>query len=376
MDDPLQASLFQSENLTPRFTVSEFIEVANQTLDYAFPSVEIEGEVMSFKTSKNRWVFFDLKDENSTVNCFMTVFQLQIPLEDGMKVVIKGQPHLTKAGRFSITVQKIMPQGEGSIKKAFDLLKAKLEKEGLFDPARKRGIPEDLKTIGVISSTTAAGYSDFCKILNERWGGLKLKVANCGVQGLSASEEIIRAIDFFNEEKTVDIIAILRGGGSKDNLAVFNDETLARKIAASRIPVITGIGHEVDESLADLVADVRASTPTNAAEMLSRDKHAEAARLKDNIVSLSRFLTHYLETLKDANRSSIISVNRTIEARIESAKNELASAKKHLSALNPETVLKQGYSILSGDISPGSTIEITTYQKLIKAKVEEIHDRT
>ncbi len=376
MNDPLQTSLFQSESTTPRFTVSEFIEIANQTLDYAFPFVEIEGEVMSFKTSKNRWVFFDLKDETSTVNCFMTIFQLQIPLEEGTKVVIKGQPHLTKAGRFSITVQKILPQGEGSIKKAFDLLKTKLSKEGLFDISRKREVPADLKTIGVISSTTAAGYADFCKILNERWGGLKLKVANCGVQGLSASEEIIRAIDYFNEQENVDIIAIIRGGGSKDDLAVFNDETLARKIAASRITVITGIGHEIDESLADLAADIRASTPTNAAEMLSKDKHAEAIRLKDNIVSLSRYLTHYLETLKDTNRSSLTSVNRAIEARIESAKNELESAKKHLSALNPETVLKQGYSILSGDLSPGNTIEITTYKKLIKAKVETIHDRT
>ena len=125
-------------DLAPRFSVSEFIEVANQTLDYAFPAVEIEGEVSGFKISKDRWVFFNLKDKESTVGCFMPIYQLHIPLEDGMKVVVGGTPKLAKFGKFSITVKKIMPVGEGSIKKAFELLKEKLTKEGLFDLAKKR----------------------------------------------------------------------------------------------------------------------------------------------------------------------------------------------------------------------------------------------
>ena len=121
---------------TPHFTVSEFIEITNQTLDYAFPAVELEGEVASFKTSKGKWGFFDLKDEQGTISCFIPLFNLRIPLEDGMKLVVFGRPKLTDFGRFSFTVQKIMPVGSGNIKKAFDLLKEKLEKEGLFDPAR------------------------------------------------------------------------------------------------------------------------------------------------------------------------------------------------------------------------------------------------
>lgn len=361
--------------MTPHFTVSEFIEIINQTLDYAFPAVELEGEVASFKTSKGKWGFFDLKDEQGTISCFIPLFNLRIPLEDGMKLVVFGRPKLTDFGRFSFTVQKIMPVGSGNIKKAFDLLKEKLEKEGLFDPARKRPIPENLKTIGVISSTTAAGYIDFCKILGSRWGGLTLKVANCGVQGLSATNEIIKAIEYFNEQEPVDIIAIVRGGGSKDDLAIFNDEEMARKVAASHIPIITGIGHEIDTSLADLAADIRAATPTNAAELLTRDKTAEHKRIRESLQGVAKYLSHYLDTLKSTNSASLASVNSAIRARIESAQKDLQNTQKILNSLNPETVLKQGYAILTGNAYPGNVVKITTYQKIIEAKVKNVQPR-
>ncbi len=360
---------------TPRFTVSQFIEVLNQTLDYAFPIIEVEGEISNFKTSKGKWGFFDLKDEQGTINCFIPLFSLRVPLEDGMQVVIKGHPKLTDFGRFSFTVQQIMPRGEGSIKKAFDLLKAKLAKEGLFSPEKKRPLPDHLETIGVISSTGAAGYADFCKILNARWGGLHLRVANCGVQGLSAADEIIKALEYFNEQEPVDIIVLIRGGGSKDDLAVFNDELLTRKIAASRIPVLTGIGHEVDESLADLAADLRASTPSNAAEMLTKDKRAEVSRIHDNLQSLTKYLGHYLDTAKDTQKSQLTSVKTLIEARVENAQNELQNTKKLLESLNPENVLRQGYSIVTGDFSPGNIVKITTHQQIINAEVIDVHNR-
>ena len=372
----MNEDLFSPESTIPHFTVSQFIDVINQTLDYAFPLVEIEGEVANFKISKDRWVFFDLKDpDGGIVPCFMTIFQLRIPLEDGMKVVISGHPKIAKFGKFSVTINQIKPIGEGSIKKAFELLKARLEKEGLFDPAKKRPMPDNIKKIGVIASINSAGYADFCKILNERWGGLTLEVANTGVQGLGAADEIIRALNHFNESSDVDIIVIIRGGGSKDDLAVFNDELLTRRIASSRIPTLTGIGHEIDESLADLASDLRASTPTNAAEMLSRDKRAEKDRIRDNLASLSKYLIHYIDTQKDTNIASLTSVKHIIEARIDSAKKELESSRAILESLNPENILKQGYSIVTGKISPGSTIDITTHKKLIKAKVEQIHDR-
>ena len=360
---------------TPRFTVSQFIEVLNQTLDYAFPIIEVEGEISNFKTSKGKWGFFDLKDEQGTINCFIPLFSLRVPLEDGMQVVVKGHPKLTDFGRFSFTVQQIMPRGEGSIKKAFDLLKAKLAKEGLFSPEKKRPLPDHLETIGVISSTGAAGYADFCKILNARWGGLHLRVANCGVQGLSAADEMIKALEYFNEQEPVDIIVLIRGGGSKDDLAVFNDELLTRKIAASRIPVLTGIGHEVDESLADLAADLRASTPSNAAEMLTKDKRAEVSRIHDNLQSLTKYLGHYLDTTKDTQKSQLTSVKTLIEARVENAQNELQNTRKLLESLNPENVLRQGYSIVTGNFSPGNVVKITTHQQIINAEVIDVHNR-
>ena len=149
------------------FTPTEFIAVVNQTLEYAYSSVTIVGEVASFKVNQNKWVFFDVKDEESSVNCFMTLFQLRQPLEDGMKVIVRGVPKLTKWGKFSFTVTAVQPVGEGSLKKAFELLKKKLANEGLFDDEKKRVLPKYISRLGVISSTQAAGYADFIKILNQ-----------------------------------------------------------------------------------------------------------------------------------------------------------------------------------------------------------------
>ena len=261
------------------FTPTEFISVVNQTLEYAYSPVVVTGEVASFKVNQGKWVFFDLKNEESSVSCFMTLWSLRQPLEDGMKVMVRAVPKLTKWGEFSLTVSAVQPVGEGSLKKAYELLKKKLTAEGLFDPAKKRLLPEDLTRIGVISSIQAAGYADFIKIINARWGGMKVQVAHTQVQGLDAPDQIIRALKYFNERAEVQAIAILRGGGSADDLSCFNDEQLVREIASSRIPVITGIGHEVDESLCDLAADVRASTPSNAAEILTRDKMEELSKV-------------------------------------------------------------------------------------------------
>lgn len=365
-----------SDKKTPRFSVSDFLAVLNQTLDYAFGTIEIEGEVANFKVNKGKWVFFDLKDKESTVPVFMTIFQIRTTIRDGMKVVVSGSPRVTGAGRFSFTGASVRPIGEGSIKKSFELLKTKLEKQGLFDVAKKRPIPKDFQKLGVISSVSAAGYADFIKILNARWGGLDVWVANCGVQGASAADEIMRAIDFFNEQGEVEIIAIVRGGGSADDLAVFNDEPLVRKIAASKIPIITGIGHEVDESLADLAADVRASTPTNAAEMLTKDKEAELWRMNDSLVALGKYLDNYLSTVVSSNKNKLGNAKREIILRIERAEGELAKDKKILESLNPEKVLKQGYAIVSGKISPGSVVKITTFDNLISAEVKDVRKRT
>ena len=360
---------------SPTFTVSQFIAVCNDTLDYAYNNTIIEGEVSSFKVNQGKWVFFDLKDEESSLGCFLPLFQLRVPLEDGMKVKVQGIPKVTKWGKFSFTVKQIMPVGEGSIKKAFELLKAKLEKEGLFDPLKKRDIPDNLTKIGVISSTQAAGYADFIKIINERWGGLNIQVAHTGVQGMAAAEQIIRALKYFNEQAEVETIAIIRGGGSADDLAVFNDEALVRAIAASRIPVITGIGHEVDQSLSDLAADVEASTPSNVAQMLTRDRHAEIRNLKDTISRTKSQIISQLNFAANKTSSLIADAKRQVLSQLTTELSRLEHTQKVLDHLNPEKVLAQGYAIVAGNLQPNAEITITTAEQLIKATVKEVAER-
>ncbi len=357
------------------FSPTEFISVVNQTLEYAYSSVMVTGEVASFKVNQGKWVFFDLKDEESSISCFMTLWSMRQPLEDGMKVMVRAVPKLTKWGKFSLTVSAVQPVGEGSLKKAYELLKKKLTTEGLFDPTKKRALPDNLTKIGVISSTQAAGYADFIKIINARWGGLKIQVAHTQVQGLDAPDQIMRALEYFNERAEVDVIAILRGGGSADDLSCFNDEKLVRAIASSRIPIITGIGHEVDESLADLASDVRASTPSNAAEMLTRDKVEVLNKLEKDIDRIKMAFLQEIERVLSSNKEKLSQVYQRIQVEYDKVSDLLRQKMRLIEALNPEKVLSQGYAILNGKISPGNVVKITTINQEIEAVIKSIKER-
>ncbi|MBQ3468158.1 exodeoxyribonuclease VII large subunit [Candidatus Saccharibacteria bacterium] len=359
----------------PRFTVTEFVDVVNQTLDYAYPTALVEGEVSEYKVNQGKWVFFSLKDENTSLPCFIPLFQLKVPLDDGMKVIARGCPKLTKQGKFSFTIRQIMPVGEGSIKKAYEMLKKKLEKEGLFAPERKRPLPENLVKIGVISSTGAAGYADFCKIINARWGGLEIQTAHTQVQGIDAPMQIIRALKYFNEKSEVQLIAIIRGGGSADDLSCFNDEALAREIAASKIPVITGIGHEVDESLADLVADLRGSTPSNVAELITPDRRAVSAKIAQNVKSARSQVCQALINTYDIVERYCSDAKANLGTRIDAEIANVASRIKLIERLNPENVLKQGYAIISGKLTIGEEVEVITLTQIAKAEIIKTKER-
>ena len=388
---------FTEEKLV-ELTPTVFLNVVNENLSENYREVAVVGEVSSFKINQGKWVFFDLKDDESSISCFMPLWSLRMPIEDGMKVMAVGTPKITKWGKFSFTVEMIKPVGEGSLKKAFEKLKLKLTNEGLFDSAKKRGIPVDLNTIGVISSTQAAGYADFIKILNERWGGMRVVVAHTQVQGLDAPDQIIRALDYFNQRSEVQIIAIIRGGGSADDLSVFNDEKLVRTIAASKIPIITGIGHEVDESLADLAADVRASTPSNVAEMLTKERKVEILRIKKTMVRTGKdvveriehtrkenygkvekisngLIGKYIEPMMKLNQDKMEKCLKIIRDKYLLFENSIRHKIKLLEVLNPEKVLSQGYAILTGKISPGEDIRITTLKQEIEATIKEIYER-
>ena len=252
--------------------VSDFVALLNQTLEFAYPVVTVQGELANFRVSKNKWVYFDIKDQHATVRCFGTIYQLPGPLEDGMLIQITATPRLHPLYNFSLNIQAIAPVGEGSIKKAQSLLEAKLQKEGLFDTERKRLLPYPPTKIGLIASVESAAYKDFMKIINVRWVGLHIAVANVQVQGAAAVGQITSALKYLNEHMDLEAIIVTRGGGSPEDLAVFSTEQVTRAVAASRVPTLVAVGHEVDVSLAELAADVRASTPSNAAELLVPDR--------------------------------------------------------------------------------------------------------
>ena len=357
------------------YSVSDFQAVCNQILETAFTGVIVEGEVASFKVNQGKYVFFDLKDDQSSVACFMMKYALRFPLEDGMKVRVRALPKLTNWGKFSLTVQAIMPVGEGSLKKSFELLKKKLAAEGLFATEKKRPLPAQIARIGVISSTQAAGYADFCKILNERWGGLKILTAHTQVQGMVAADQIIRALNYFNERSEVDVIAIIRGGGSADDLVVFNDEALVRAVAASKIPVITGIGHEVDESLCDLAADVVASTPSNAAQMLTKDKRQIMQEIQNDLTRTKNLFNTKIDELMAQNRGELDKIAREIVVRITTVESELQSFVRTLEELNPERVLERGYALLKGKVAAGVEIEIITERQQALAQIKTVKER-
>jgi exodeoxyribonuclease VII large subunit len=362
---------YDMEKLNLQLSVSDFIALTNQTLEYAYPSIDIEGEVSSFKVNQGKFVFFDLKDASASVGCFMMLFQLRTPIEDGMKVVVTASPKLTQWGKFSLTVRAIRPSGEGSLKKSFELLKAKLDKEGLFAPERKRLLPRLPKHVAVISSTGAAGYADFIKILNDRWGGVKVDVANVQVQGADAPDQMIRALRYFNEQEILpEVIVIVRGGGSADDLSSFNDELLVREIAASRVPTLVGVGHETDESLADLAADVQAVTPSNAAQLLVPDKNEIIRSVRYQVRSLLPKVEQAILAQSAAIREVMTGALRTITQRLEQQDERLQTLRTILLQLDPQTVLQRGYALIRGKQAIGEVIEIETAKAIMKAKVE------
>lgn len=357
----------------PVYSVSDFVAVLNQTLEYAFPIVEIEGEVASFKINQGKYVFFDIKDDESSAGCFMMIWQLRTVIEDGMKVIVTATPKLTQKGKFSLTVKAIRPNGEGAIKKSFELLKAKLASEGLFIPERKRTLPKMPGHIAVISSIQAAGYADFIKILNDRWGGIKVDVAHAQVQGSEAPDQIIAAIDYFNQQEILpEVIVIIRGGGSEDDLATFNDELLVRKIAASRIPTLVGVGHEINESLADLAADVSAATPSNAAQIITPDRVDVIKSVRFQVGSLVPYMDRFIEHQELAVKLDLEKVVSRIDWHMQDTQKKVALIKNVLAQLNPDRVLSRGYALIRGKLQSGEKIEIETYKLIVKAEVTNV----
>jgi exodeoxyribonuclease VII large subunit len=329
------------------FSVGEFVAILNQTLEYAYPSVTITGELANFRVSKNRWVYFDLKDDTATVRFFGTVYMLPGPLEDGMMVSVRGTPRLHQQYGFSVTAQTIQPVGEGSIKKAAQLLEAKLAAEGLFDPERKRTLPYPPKHIGLITSGESAAYRDFLKILNARWGGMTVTLIDVQVQGEASPAQIVQAIQQFNQMAApLDVLVVTRGGGSAEDLQAFSTEQVTRAVAASRIPTVVAIGHEVDISLAELAADQRASTPSNAAELLVPDRKAMLAGLeahRERLAHLTDRAAHDARHEIGLHKASLVNGTQSI---LVQEKQQIALRRQILTAFDPQSALSRGYALV------------------------------
>lgn len=353
-------------------SVTELTRNIRYLLEENFPAVWVEGEVSGYKLATSGHIYFDLKDESSKIKCafFRSSNQsLRFQLQDGLKIIAFGKVSVYEPrGDYQLYVELVEPKGIGALQLAFEEMKARLLKEGLFDSAHKKPIPYLPGRIGIVTSPTGAVIRDILHILDRRFSKVHILIYPVQVQGTSAKEEIARAIEDFNRLKNVDVLILARGGGSLEDLWAFNEERVARAIYASQIPVISAIGHEVDYTIADFVADLRAPTPSAAAELVLplRSELEERLltfqnRLYQNITGRLNLFQSRLKSLAESyvlkQPLNIIKqyvqrmdeFRKTLDARIEfllkMGSERIRSLSKRLEGLNPLAVLDRGYSI-------------------------------
>src|ERR1700690_2368900 len=271
-----QASLF---NLIPErrvWKVSELTDRIRDLLETAFPDVWVEGEVSNCHAAQSGHLYFTLKDARASIRCVCfrdQVRGLKFRPEDGLHVTVRGGLSVYDVrGEYQIYVTNIEPVGLGALQLAFEQLKKRLQDEGLFDEARKKPLPVLPRCIGVITSPTGAAIRDILRVLKRRFPNAHVSLFPVKVQGAGSAVEIVQALRYFNRVKTIDVLILARGGGSLEDLWTFNEEAVARAISESVIPIITGIGHETDFTIADFVSDLRAPTPSAAAEIVVRSR--------------------------------------------------------------------------------------------------------
>ncbi|MEK7108158.1 MAG: exodeoxyribonuclease VII large subunit [Patescibacteria group bacterium] len=354
-------------------SVAAATELLNRHLfSLAGPNLLVEGEVAEFSISQSKWVRFSLKDvdDGALLKCFMTTFQLATEVKNGDRIVVRATPKIyDRYGQFTLNVNEITVVGAGALAARREKLRRQLEAEGLFDAARKRAIPEMPETIGLITSREAAAYTDFLRILKNRWGGVEVQFVHVAVQGERAVPEIVTALSTFNAlpvREQPEVLVLTRGGGSLEDLVAFDDERVVRAVFASAIPIVVGVGHERDETLAEYAADVRASTPSNAAERVVPDKavivrhvNMTVRRLCDRVeerLQARRYaadkavgrLMHVMQSL----RFEVERVTKVMERvggrlcdRVQDLVSRVDQLVRYLNELNPERVLKRGYAI-------------------------------
>ena len=353
-------------------SVSEITRLIRDVLESSVPVVWVKGEVSNFTLHTSGHMYFSLKDESSQLRCVMfrhANSKLSFTLENGMSVEARGEITVyERSGQYQLCVFEMSPAGLGSLQLALEELKKRLAKEGLFDESRKRPLPQFPRRVGVVTSPTGAAIRDIVRIIRKRQPGVEIVLCPVRVQGEGAAEEISAAIDDFNRFGEVDVLIVGRGGGSLEDLWAFNEETVARAIHRSRIPVVSAVGHEIDFTISDLVADARAPTPSGAAQMVVRDREEVsrevlalarglAAAVRNRISSLRREIERTKNRYAFARAPEIVR-QRTqrldeVSRRLQMSSSRILKERKQLvdsyagrlRALDPAEVLRRGYAV-------------------------------
>lgn len=351
-------------------TVTQLTHQIKDLLEGNFPDVWVEGEISNLTIPQSGHAYFTLKDERSQIRVVLfrsSQRSLRFTLQHGMQVICRGRISVyDPRGEYQLVLEYIEPKGIGALQKAFEELKARLEKEGLFDPDRKKPLPLLPRRIGIVTSPTGAAIRDILKVIKRRHPRMGILIYPVPVQGPEAASAIVEAIAYFNRERNADVLIVGRGGGSLEDLWAFNEEAVARAIVSSSIPVISAVGHETDYTIADFVSDLRAPTPSAAAEMvveseegfreqvgslesrLFRGMRLEIERFRALLREKSRLLIDPRKRLQQiAQRTDELVHRMTVGMlhhlrRDRSRVRELAAGLDHL---NPLAILSRGYSV-------------------------------
>ncbi len=358
---------------SPIISVSELTRRIKSVLETDFTNVSVQGEISNCKLHSSGHIYFTLKDDSSQLQAVMwrsrSTALFFFP-QDGMKVVARGKITVYEVrGAYQIDVAQLQPLGVGELQLAFERLKQKLASEGLFDVEYKKPIPRYPRTIGIVTSSTGAAIRDILNIIGRRFPALKVILSPAKVQGEGAAEEIAQAIKDFNRFGKVDVLIVGRGGGSLEDLWAFNEEIVARAIFASKIPVISAIGHEIDFTIADFVADLRAPTPSAAAELAVCDYHEIIENLRNFYYTVQQIISDIIATQKEKIYSQLRSyafnkpldmlrqysqklddckrlLTRNMSQHLSTLQQHRTSFEHRLEALNPAAVLQRGYAMI------------------------------
>ncbi|HLY60429.1 MAG TPA: exodeoxyribonuclease VII large subunit [Terriglobia bacterium] len=318
----MSQSLFEFTTKRKILSVSELTQQVKGLFEKNFAEVWVEGEVSNFRPASSGHLYFTLKDAGAQLRavCFRNQARyLKFKPQDGISVIARGRLSVYEArGEYQLYVEMLEPAGLGALQLAFEQLKAKLATEGLFDPARKKPLPVLPRTVGVVTSPTGAVIRDILRVLKRRFRNMNVLVFPVKVQGEGAAKEIAGGIEYFNRHAAVDVMIVARGGGSLEDLWAFNEEVVARAIAGSKIPVISAVGHETDFTISDFVADLRAPTPSAAAELVVHRKQDYVTELENRARRMSQVLR--LRLSEAGERLTELRMHRvfqTLEAKLE-----------------------------------------------------------